>query len=96
MLPVSLGGVVALGWLIDRCWKRLDEAAKAAQQAAWFWGGSTGMGLALGILSPPHGRLFSPPELPPDTLMFGGGLFVIAGGIVGWLIAWGAWWLRHR
>ena len=95
-LPVTLGGLVVLVWLLDRYWKRLDEAAKQAQQTAWFWGGSVGIGLALGLMMPPHGRLFSPPDVPQDMLMFTGGLVMLAGGVMGWMVAWAVWWWRRR
>jgi hypothetical protein len=97
-----LGAVMllALGagllWLIGLYWRSLDEAARAAQQSAWFWGGSIGMGLALASLMPPTGALWLPADVDPVLMAPFGGLVVAAGAMIGFLVGWAAWWIRRR
>ena len=80
-------------------WRRLDEAAREAHKWAWYWGGSIGL-LPAGFLAAtptPGVRLAG--ELGfktgPELLQFGA-MGVVGCMIVGYLVAWGFWWLRRR
>ncbi|MFT3996174.1 MAG: hypothetical protein QM667_02115 [Asticcacaulis sp.] len=83
-------------------WRSIDEAQKEAHKWAWYWGGSTGLLVALFAyiitlvggdaafmdyvrLADHEGRLLSL-----------GILTAFVPSIVGYGIAWGVWWLRHR
>lgn len=92
LLAIALG---LLG-LIGLYWRRLDEAARAAQQSAWFWGGSIGMGVALAALLPPTGARWLPADLDPMLMAPLGGGLVVAGALVGFLVGWALWWIRRR
>lgn len=94
VLLLALGA--GLLWLIGLYWRSLDEAARAAQQSAWFWGGSIGMGLALAALLPPNGALWLPADVDPMLMAPFGGLVVAAGAMIGFLVGWAAWWIRRR
>ncbi len=85
-----------------RWWKEADEAVKEAHKTGWYWGGSGGLAVAGGLL----GLLFAlEPDvslrqfalLPGDAgLMVTGLLIPIVFALVGYTIAWAAWWLRNR
>ena len=92
-LPLIGLGVL---WLMGLYWRRLDEAARTAQQSAWFWGGSIGMGLALALLLPPTSPRWLPTDVDPLLMAPLGGVVVVAGALIGFLVAWAAWWIRRR
>lgn len=97
----SLVAVVAAVVAVFLHWRRLDEAAREAHKAAWYWGGSAGLAVAgFGI-----GFLMARPELDLSRyavgegdagLMVAGGMFVVAFQTVGYLVGWAWWWWSRR
>lgn len=95
-LVIATMGVSILWWL------SIDEAQREAHKWAWYWGGS--FGLLLSVLA------FVVAFAGGDELMSGYTHFMgsegrlLALGIItaqapamlGYGIAWGIWWLRHR
>lgn len=82
-------------------WRRLDEAAREAHKAAWYWGGSLGLGVAgIGIgylLARPEADLSRYAIRPDDAgLLLSGALYVIAAQFVGYVVVWAWWWWSRR
>ena len=85
-----------------RWWKEADEAVKEAHKTGWYWGGSGGLAVAGGLL----GLLFAiEPDVslrqfalfPGDAGLMATGLLIpVVLALVGYTIAWAAWWLRNR
>lgn len=86
--------------LCVRWWQGADEAVREAHKWAWYWGGSAGIAavVVLFVLSswgvitlniPPYGD-------GPDGLLLSGSALTLGLMLAGYLIAWAAWWLRHR
>jgi hypothetical protein len=101
-LQASVLGIgVVLGLLISiRWWRDADEAVREAHKWAWYWGGSAGIAVvvALFVLSgwdlitlniPPYGD-------GPDGMLLSGSALTLGLMLAGYLVAWAAWWLRHR
>ncbi len=101
-LQASVLGVgVLVGMLISiRWWRDADEAVREAHKWAWYWGGSAGIAVVvmLFVLSgwdlitlkiPPYGD-------GPDGAILSGSALTLGLMLAGYLIAWAAWWLRHR
>jgi hypothetical protein len=101
-LQASVLGVgVLVGMLISiRWWRDADEAVREAHKWAWYWGGSAGIAVVvvLFVLSgwdlitlniPPYGD-------GPDGAILSGSALTLGIMLAGYLIAWAAWWLRHR
>ena len=83
-----------------RWWRNADEAVREAHKWAWYWGGSTGMACVILLFALSTWEVIDvtlPPlgSGPGDLIMTGVALTVGAQGI-GYLVAWAAWWLRHR
>lgn len=80
--------------------RRLDEAAQEAHKWAWFWGGSSGMGVGLIVLAiePYFGWGLGPDAYgdAPISPYYLGGLISAAFGCAGYLLAWAVWWLKRR
>lgn len=80
-------------------WRGADEAVREAHKWAWFWGGSAGMTVGMaGLLMLGYGGVSIPIERigDPDELVIAGAFGMLLIMLVGYLIAWAAWWLRHR
>jgi hypothetical protein len=80
-------------------WRGLDEAAREAHKWAWYWGGSLGIlpGLVIALTRTTGvemARALGFTE-PHDLIEFGA-LAVLISMLIGYLIAWGFWWLRRR
>lgn len=93
-------GVAAVAWICVAWWRSADEAVREAHKWAWYWGGSTGMGVVMALFALSAWDVIdvSLPPLgsgPDDLVMTGVALTVGAQGI-GYAVAWAAWWLRHR
>jgi hypothetical protein len=100
-VAASLALVIAALFAVFLHWRRLDEAAREAHKAAWYWGGSGGLGLSgLGIgylLAQPETELSRYAIRPDDAgLLLSGALYVIAAQFVGYLVAWAWWWWSRR
>jgi hypothetical protein len=110
-LPLWIGVLLAVGaglWFAGRAWRRLDETAREAQKSAMFWGGSFGLLAALIVtMTMPFAReawhgLFAYLDAhrglyPLHAFTFiAGVLFAALMAVLGFLIAWAAWWARAR
>lgn len=86
-------------------WMRsIDEAAREAHKAAWFWGGSTGMALggAVIVLSLLPGAetldlpAFWAGRTDPAAYAAAGASAMLLLMLVGYTIVWAWWWLARR
>lgn len=80
-------------------WRRADEAVREAHKWAWYWGGSIGMCVGLGALL--LAGAYGGDQPVPATLSFGdvllaGAMLVLAPMLIGYGVAWFAWWLSKR
>ena len=91
-------------WLGAAWMQRIDEAAREAHKAAWFWGGSGGMAVG-GIFvilasSPPAERLILPSwfagRTDPAAYAATGAVAILALMLIGYGLVWGWWWLRRQ
>lgn len=92
--------IMAVVWVCIAWWRDADEAVREAHKWAWYWGGSTGMACVILLFALSTWEVIDvtlPPlgNGPGDLIMTGVALTVGAQGI-GYLVAWAAWWLRHR
>lgn len=102
-LPLAL--VVAAGslWFGAVWMKSIDEAAQEAHKWAWYWGGSTGMAVAMvGFLLAfmPQSTGWTLPTIGgrTDAVAYAvtGGGFVIVLMLAGYSLAWALWWFQRR
>lgn len=83
-------------------WNAIDEAQREAHKWAWYWGGSCGLLVVVPafVLSHLYGDAFAEPFLQAvgyeDRAFEGGILTGLFPPVIGYVIAWGVWWLRHR
>jgi len=97
---IALAAAVGAIWLTLLHWRRLDEAAREAHKAAWYWGGSAGLALA-GLVT---GLFLARPDMPMPWRLAEGDAGLVATGLllcalaqmVGYLVAWAWWWLARR
>ena len=108
MLPLTLVVVIGLVtfslWVGARWMNSIDEAAQEAHKWAWYWGGSFGMafgmvGLCVGML--PLAENITIPSAfsgrtDPMAYAATGAFALLTLMILGYLVAWGVWWLRRR
>lgn len=103
-LVVTLVGLalVAVGFVaVYLHWKRLDEAAREAHKAAWYWGGSVGLGVGGALvgflLAQPERELSGFALAPGDGGMFATGAVTVVGAqFVGYVVVWAWWWWSRR
>jgi hypothetical protein len=93
-MPVAL-------WLTLLWWRRLDEAAREAHKWAWYWGATGGVLIvipllflpeAMGVVELAHRLDF----VEPFELVSFGMFAVLILQVLGYGIAWAAWWLKRR
>jgi len=92
---VALAMAAAL-WACVRWWKGLDEAAQEAHKWAWWWGSTVGLcfaGVILMTLLYGAGDLG---EAPIKSILMLGTAIVTGCQMVGYSVAWAAWWFRRR
>lgn len=81
-------------------WRGIDEAAREAHKWAWWWGGSGGVLVgAVFLLTLTFGDEAATPAdvgLSAPDLIAGGMFAILFFQLVGYVIAWAAWWLSHR
>ena len=80
-------------------WLRADEAVREAHKWAWYWGGSIGMCVGFGALllaGAYGGDQPVPPELSYGDVLMAGAALVLAPMLIGYGVAWFAWWLSKR
>lgn len=99
-----VGFVVSIASLqaSQRWWKQADEAVKEAHKSGWYWGGSSGLAVAGGLMAllfivEPTVSLDRFALFPGDAGLLATGLLTaIVMAFTGYTIAWAAWWLRNR
>ncbi len=79
-------------------WIKADEAVREAHKWAWYWGGSIGMtvGIAILVLNGTYGGLLLPADVSQETAMTAGAALVLAPMLIGYGVAWFAWWISKR
>lgn len=80
-------------------WRRADEAVREAHKWAWYWGGSIGMAVGLGALllaGAYGGDQPVPPDLSYGDVLLAGAMLLLAPMLIGYGVAWLAWWLSKR
>ncbi|CAN7278141.1 hypothetical protein [Brevundimonas sp. LjRoot202] len=94
-ITMVIVGFVSIWW-----WRGIDEAAREAHKWAWWWGGSGGMAfgaILLITLTARDGVLpVATRELSAADLVVGGMMTILLFQLVGYAIAWAAWWLKRR
>jgi|GEM_PF-779179 hypothetical protein len=100
-----ISGVLIMGAAMlysIRWWRGVDEAVRQAHSWAWYWGGSAGLAF-VGIFyvvsvftqgAAPQ-RLVEILNVAGREVELGVGIATIP-MLLGYGIAWGIWWLRHR
>ncbi|WP_409019209.1 hypothetical protein [Brevundimonas vesicularis] len=102
-LPLAIV-LVGFSFWVGAFWmKSIDEAAREAHKWSWYWGGSAGLAVAMiGYLLSflPESSTWELPTVTgradPMAYAVTGGLAVVVLMMVGYLIAWGLWWLQRR
>lgn len=98
VLMMALALWVGVAWM-----RRIDEAAREAHKAAWFWGGSGGMavgGVFVILASAPPAERLAPPagfagRADPAAWAAGGAMGMLALMLIGYAVVWGWWWLKR-
>lgn len=97
LIAAAVALAMAAGlWASLKWWKALDEAAQEAHKWAWWWGSTVGLcfaGVILLTLLYGAGDLG---EAPVKDVLMGGCALVTGCQMVGYGIAWAAWWLKRR
>jgi len=95
-----LVNAVAMGAALLICvqwWRGIDEAAQEAHKWAWWWGGCTGMAfggvLLLTALVREQEQIDT---LSANELLATGMFLMLSCMIVGYGVAWAAWWARRQ
>lgn len=103
-------GVVAILLMVLAVWmgaawmRNIDEAAQEAHKWAWYWGGTSGMAAA-GVLvimaNLPQTAALRLPSLlgdrtDPAAYLASGAFGMMGALLVGYMVAWGWWWMRRR
>jgi len=89
---------VAVAWM-----RSIDEAAREAHKAAWFWGGSAGMavggvGVILAALPQAETLRFAAHDgrTDPAAYMAAGAFGMMMLMMIGYAVVWAWWWLARR
>ena len=104
-----IGGIATMlmvgSLAVSVIWMRaIDEAAREAHKAAWFWGGCSGMaaGGVLGILATlPGAERWTFPTIldgrtDPAAYAATGAFGILTLMIIGYTVVWAWWWLTRR
>ena len=90
-------------WFGAAWMKSIDEAAQEAHKWSWYWGGTSGMAVAMIFYMLhylPESVNWHVPTLmgrnDPVAYAVSGGAFVVILMLVGYTIAWALWWLTRR
>lgn len=95
-LGLALMFVICVAW-----WNRVDEAAREAHKWAWWWGGTAGTAiggvfLVVAVAAARGEGVASVATARPADLIYAGAFAIMTCQVVGYGIAWAAWWLRRR
>lgn len=104
MFATAACAAVGLGLIFIICvawWNRVDEAAREAHKWAWWWGGTAGtaIGGVFLVVAVVAARSETSTTLSASSaadLIYGGAFSIMTCQVVGYGIAWAAWWLRRR
>ena len=83
-------------WASFRWWQGLDEAAQEAHKWAWWWGSTVGLAFAGVILLTVLYGAGELGEAPVKSVLMAGCAVVTGCQMVGYGVAWAAWWLKRR
>jgi hypothetical protein len=88
-------------WIAMYCWGLLDEAQKEAHKWAWYWGGSLGLlvglvALTVALWIDPHIVEAIKPNASPKRLVELGYGAAAGATLIGYGVAWAAWWRTKR
>lgn len=95
-------GVVAVVMVTTLMWWRgADEAVREAHKWAWWWGGSTGLGVGMILYFVADLNDAGSPLIDWLARVAGGefqaGLISVIGfQLVGYIVSWATWWMKHR
>lgn len=105
---LAVTGIYAVGMMAGAMWigaawmRSIDEAAREAHKAAWYWGGSGGMcvgGVLLILASQGPWRDVLAGEFTgggePLDYMIVGAVMMIAPMLIGYTVVWLWWWLAR-
>lgn len=93
------------GFVVSVIWMRsIDEAAREAHKAAWFWGGSGGMavcGIPIVLATLPQAASWELPVLwmgrtDPAAYAAAGAFCMMLVMCAGYSLVWAGWWLARR
>lgn len=106
ILATMVAAVIMVGaiWGGALWMKAIDEAAREAHKAAWYWGGSSGMavgGVLMILSSLPGAETLAIPtwlagRTDPASYAATGALIMMGLMLVGYGIVWAWWWLGRR
>jgi len=96
---MTTGIVVSVYWM-----RSIDEAAREAHKAAWFWGGSGAMtllGVPVILAVLPQSADWAPPAVwfgrtDPAAWLAAGSFGTLLVMLVGYGVVWSWWWLVRR
>lgn len=99
-VAIMVGGfVVSIAWM-----RSIDEAAREAHKAAWFWGGCGGMavcGVPIILATLPQAAAWTLPEVwsgrtDPAAYAAAGAFAMMLVMTAGYGVVWAWWWLARR
>lgn len=93
--------MVLITWAAFYCWSLMDEAQKEAHKWAWYWGGSTGLlvgfiAIVAALKIDPHLAEAIRPNGSSRAFVELGFAAAAASTMVGYGVAWAAWWMTRR
>ncbi len=102
-IVAALSSAVMLVLLLVICrwwWDRVDEAAREAHKWAWWWGGTAGTAIGgvflVVAVAAARGGDETISTIPAGDLIYFGALAILLCQVIGYGIAWAAWWLARR
>jgi len=100
-LVLTLGvNAAAMGLALLICvqwWRGIDEAAQEAHKWAWWWGGCSGMAAGAVILLTALVRETErSDDLSANELLATGMVLMMSCMVVGYGVAWVAWWAKRQ
>ncbi len=103
MAPFAVVCMIGSLW-IGAAWMRsIDEAAREAHKAAWYWGGTAGMcvaGIVMILAALPQADEVQLPAIygrtDPAAYAASGAFALMSCMVLGYMIVWVWWWWRRR
>lgn len=101
VIALTLATFALIVWAAFYCWYLLDEAQREAHKWAWYWGGSTG--LLVGMIAVSVALRIDPnlaeaiqPNGTSKTFVELGFVAATTSTLIGYGVAWAAWWMTRR